>query len=170
MLITKIQEISTKRNILIGLVFTIASLMVIVLTSMTLNGIILDIRFSYSFQEVTELFASLGSEGLLTYSAIHVVDTFFPLANGFTMILAITYLTKNRTEGYLRYLAIIPILTIIFDFAENILIETQIAAYPILSEQVILFAGMMTGIKFICLLSGIFVIIILACMNYLKKK
>jgi hypothetical protein len=99
MFTSKIQEISTKRNVILGLVLSIVSLFGIVAIAVTLNGIILDIRFTYSFEQVTDLFDVLGAEGLQLYSFIHVIDVLYPLASGFTVILAITYLTKNRPEG-----------------------------------------------------------------------
>ncbi|MHA2235541.1 MAG: hypothetical protein ACXABH_09440 [Candidatus Thorarchaeota archaeon] len=169
-MISKIQEISTKRNVFIGIVFTFVSLMGIVLTAITLNGVILDIRFSYSFQQVTDLFTALGSDGLQLYSIIHVIDTFYPLANGFTIIIAFNYLRKDHTGRKNQYFMIVPILGIIFDFVENILIETQIATFPIISEQVIFLASIMTTTKWIFLGCGMFVVIILALANYFRKK
>ncbi|MHA1958611.1 MAG: hypothetical protein ACW99U_00115 [Candidatus Thorarchaeota archaeon] len=170
MFTSKIQEISTKRNVILGLVLSIVCLFGIVAIAVTLNGIILDIRFAYSFEQVTDLFDVLGAEGLQLYSFIHVIDVLYPLASGFTVILAITYLTKNRPEGSFRFLTIIPVLAIIFDLAENILIESQIAAYPVLSELIVSIASLFTGIKWICIMSGLLIIIILVILNSRKKE
>jgi len=140
------------------------------ISQLFLGGNILDTRISYSFEDVTDLFTQLGTEGLQFYSVLHLCDTLFPIAYGITIAFAIGYLSRNIPEEKLQFVMLIPILAIICDFAENILIETQIAAYPILSEQVIVIASIMTSIKWISLIAGIFVIIILACVNYLKEK
>jgi len=53
---------------------------------------ILDIRSSYSFADVSDLFKALGADGIKLYKEILIVDTFYPMVYTSLFILCMVYL------------------------------------------------------------------------------
>jgi hypothetical protein len=127
---------------------------------------ILDLRITYTVAEVNELFLALGPEGLALYSVQLIVDMFFPLMYSLTMTFAMIYLAPDfiKEKKGPRIIIFLPFLGAGLDYLENMLIATQIAAFPNLSQQVILFAGAVTWAKWILM----FIIFILLMLFLVK--
>jgi len=120
-----------------------------------------DTRFTYSITEITDVFNTLGQEGLNVWVWAHMLDFLFPmtymLAMAFGMNLEIRRLKLgSRAE----LLVLIPLLGGFADYVENILVLTQIATYPSLSEPVILIASAITSLKWILLVFGFVIIFV----------
>ncbi|TFF84609.1 hypothetical protein EU524_00805 [Candidatus Thorarchaeota archaeon] len=110
---------------------------------------LLDTRFFYSFEDVIELFDALSAQGLMLYTNQKIVDMVFPL--GYALPLAMIQALINKkafSEGSrASYLVLLPILGMFLDYGENIFIATQIVAYPILSQPVVVAASIATLLK-----------------------
>jgi hypothetical protein len=119
-----------------------------------------DTRFTYTITEITEVFNTLGQAGLNVWVWAHMLDFVFPLTYMFAMAFGLNMEFRRLfpTNSTSKKLVLIPLLAGICDYVENIIILTQIAAYPNLSASVILIASSITSIKWILLVGG-FVII-----------
>ncbi|MFW9976086.1 MAG: hypothetical protein ACFFDQ_12520 [Candidatus Thorarchaeota archaeon] len=133
-----------------------------------------DTRLAYSINEITDAFNTLGQEGLNVWAQAHMLDFLFPLTYMFAMAFGVNLeLRKLYPENLnARKLVLIPLLGGIADYVENILILTQIAAYPNLTEGVIIFASGITTLKWVLLGLGfviIFALIVLAIYRKLQS-
>lgn len=122
---------------------------------------LLDTRLFYTFDEVTVLFGALGQEGFILYTYQKIVDMVFPLGYALPMAMIQALLNKRAfvDDTKAKNLIFLPLLGMLLDYAENILIATQIVSYPALSQPVVLMASIATllkwvalGLSFICLL------------------
>ncbi len=113
----------------------------------------LDIRLSYSMDDVNELFDALGADGRTLYAQMHIVDMIYPLAYSLALVLGIAFfLGKRDAEGSSETPFILfPLVPAVFDYIENILIGTQLASHPALSGAIIGAASAATTVKWITL-------------------
>ncbi len=112
-----------------------------------------DTRLTYSVTEITDVFNTLGQEGLNVWAQVHILDFLFPLTYMFALAFG-TNMELRRlypNNAHARKLVLIPLLAGISDYVENILVLTQIAAYPSLSGPVIMIASAITSLKWILL-------------------
>jgi hypothetical protein len=119
-----------------------------------------DTRISYTINEITEVFNALGQEGLFAWAQAHMLDFVFPLTYTFALSFGINLENRRAFPGNesARKLVIIPLMAGLLDYLENILILTQIASYPSLSEIVILIASIVTSMKWAILMLGFAVV------------
>ena len=130
-----------------------------------------DTRFTYSFTEISYVFNTLGQAGLNVWAQAHLLDFLFPLTYMFAMAFGINLeLRKLYPENSnARKLVLIPLLGGIADYVENILVLTQIATYPTLSEVVIMIASGITTLKWILLGLGFVIIFVLIPVVVYRK-
>jgi hypothetical protein len=166
-LVEFIEKHATRRSILLWflvVVFT-GAVMTLGITPQ-INAIIgnlglLDTRLFYTYGDVATLFGALGPEGLLLYTYQKIVDMVFPLGYGFALAM-LQVMVNRRTfpeHHATGRLAILPLLGMLFDYIENILIWSQILTYPALSNTVIVLASIATilkwsflGLSFACII------------------
>lgn len=121
-----------------------------------------DTRFTYSLNEITAVFNTLGQEGLNVWGQAHMLDFLFPLTYMFAMAFGLNMELRSLfPDSKAKLLVLIPLLAGIADYVENILVLTQIAAYPGLSELVIVIASAVTSLKWILLGVGFVIIFVL---------
>ena len=177
--IAKIERLANQKTLILGLVITIVSLaaMQLLMSEILIltGGLqVMDLRFSYTVDDVGELLTAMGDTGRQLFSHMQIADTFFPLGMLLVMVNAIVSLTSRVfPEGSPhRAVVLIPFIETIFDYFENILNATQVADYPNLSSELITQASIMTSLKwsFVALTIGIIIILaIMAIMNSRRR-
>jgi hypothetical protein len=119
-----------------------------------------DTRFTYTITEITDVFNILGQAGLNVWVWAHMLDFLFPLtymfAMAFGMNMELRRLYPNNVN--VKKLVLIPLLSGLMDYLENLLVLSQIAVYPSFSEPVIVIASAITSLKWILLGFGFIVI------------
>jgi len=156
------QRLSTPRNILILLLITVVFAVLIMgivqpqLLAASGGLPVLDMRFTYTYDEALNLLTQLGEEGRHLYSVMQLLDTVFPAAYGLSMALALGLLTARLFPNSHTHalVLLLPILAALLDYVENILVATQIAAFPDLSASIISVAAIVTALKWTFLSLG----------------
>lgn len=87
----------------------------------------MDGMFVYNPSAIYDTFFAMGDRGRLSYTIFHILDYFFLLSYCLLMIsLTLMFVPKNK-----KLLAIVPpVVTAIFDLAENTLLEILSFLYP----------------------------------------
>lgn len=132
----------------------------------------LDVRSSYTPDEVQELFTEMKEGGREIYHHItSVVDMIYPVAYTMLMISLLVFLVKKiwGPDSSWLYLGLLPLGPMIFDYLENFNTLGLLASFPELSESAVQYGSTVTGIKwgiaFVCL--GL---IVLGLMGWGVKK
>ncbi len=165
-----IEKISRPKHLILGgLVSIIIAIMLGYLTQSMINDVygdfvILDTRLGgYSFTDIQATFDGIGIEGLGVWLQIYALDFLFPFVYSVSMMIGIN-LELNKLEfstKRFRPLVFLPLAAGIMDYIENILLLSQILSYPNLSAFVISIASVVTQLKWVLVLSGFSVIVIL---------
>lgn len=167
-LMNTLKSWSTTRNLILSFV---ASVIVIILLGYGLqvlvynvygNYVMPDTRFGYTFEEIQAVFDGLGAGGLQAWTMVHLLDYIFPLVYSFGIIFAMG-LELKKMDLFEKYNKILffPILGCLADYTENILVQTQVQAYPNLSAAIINLANYVTLTKWALLALSFGVILIL---------
>jgi len=99
----------------------------------------------YSPQYAETLLVSLGSEGRMIYLINQIpLDFIYPGLMGLTGVLFLKLLIKN---GKLQLLILLPILTALFDYLENILIALMLFTFPNFNSTVAASSSIFTILK-----------------------
>ncbi|MBD3158885.1 MAG: hypothetical protein GF309_08870 [Candidatus Lokiarchaeota archaeon] len=153
----------TKRVLVVSfpatVLFSVVMMLVLLPQFLAISGglLPLDLRITYTPNEANTLFSALGEEGIAIYHSIQLFDMGFPIALAITLssTIALTYSSLRPAESKLPLTAFVPFFTAAFDYAENILVWTQLDAYPSTSSQVLLLAGTMSSIKVVLLVISV---------------
>ncbi len=132
----------------------------------------LDIRTSYTKEDVMELFNKLDDEGRKTYEySISVIDMIYPLVYGMLLILLLSKLIKNlfREESNYIYLSLLPILIMIFDYAENTNTLMMLSKYPEISNTSVALGSLFSGLKWYSV-SAILMLLISGFLFWIVKE
>lgn len=132
----------------------------------------LDIRFSYTVDEVINDFEKLGVEGRDLYKFIvGRIDMVYPIIYGLFFILVLAYLLKKVTNPDSKFIliALLPLLGMLFDYLENFNTLSLLNNYPNLSEQGVAWGEQMTRIKHGLLFFSIGCALVLAIVLLIKK-
>jgi len=140
----------------------------------------LDIRKSYTKEDVLDLFLKMGDEGRNTYHfATGVIDMIYPLVYGALLILLLVKLLQYifKKKSWYIYLSLLPILIMIFDYIENINTLLMLSKYPEISNIHVSFGSMVSGIKWylvsvilVILITGFLFLIVKNIVLYLRKN
>lgn len=133
------------------------------------TGGILDFEFFYTSQRAYERLASFGEQGRTAYLHFLMGDLIYPALLGCLLAISIA-LTVRRLNGsrtYWKYLALLPLANMAFDYCENGALISMLAAYPAQLPLLGTFAGVFTVMKnvfgmlaFTTFLSGLVVLVI----------
>ncbi len=159
---------STLRNLVVMILTSFIVVMVMAMLTQTLvydvygDVTMPDTRITYSPNEITDVFNTLGQEGLNVWAQAHMLDFLFPLTYMFAIAFGLNMEIRKLSfdSSNAKKLVLIPLLAGIADYVENILVLTQIAAYPNLSEIVIMIASAITTLKWILLGLGFLIIFV----------
>jgi hypothetical protein len=130
----------------------------------------------YDLNYVNELFTSLGENGRLTYLTNQIpVDMVYPLLFGLSYCLLLGYFLKklNKLNSQYSNLCVIPIITGIADYLENIGIIIMLKSYPELKETSVYTTNIFSVIKSIStsiFFIALIVILIALGIKVLNKK
>jgi hypothetical protein len=172
-----VERHSNRRNLLLGVIASIATIAIMSIATQILvyevygDFTMPDMKFGYTFTDIQTAFNGIGIEGLRVWAIAHSPDFLFPLAYSFSMMFG-TMLELNKVEknsGLLRKTVLIPLAAGIADYIENILILSQIAVFPNLSEIVIAIASVVTLVKWVFLIVGFVVIFSLLILIIYKS-
>ena len=161
-----VERNANSRNLILSILGSIITIAVMSVATQTLvyqvygDFTMPDTRFGYTFTEIQTAFNAIGAEGLRIWAIAHSPDFIFPLTYSFAMMFGIMLELKKveMNSGFLRWTVFIPLIGGIGDYVENILILSQIAVFPNLSELVIAIASVVTLLKWAFLMLGFVVI------------
>ena len=125
--ISKIERLANQKTLILGLVITIVSLAMMQLIMgelLTITGglQVMDLRFSYTMDDVEELLTAMGETGRLLYNQMQIADTFFPLGMLLVIVNVIVSLTSRvfpKGSPY-RVFVLIPFIVLLFSFILDI--------------------------------------------------
>ena len=180
-IMNRIDSISTPRNLVLAIIVSAVSIALMVSLTQTLvydiygEAAMPDLMFGYTYNDIMTTFESLGSDGLNAWLLAHTWDALFPigytlaLVFGMTMLMRNTFPDSERERG----IVLIPIIAAIADYIENILIASQAISYPIVSEQIIAIASVVTVMKWLLLyitFAIVFVLLLIFIFKLIKRK
>ena len=132
----------------------------------------LDSRFSYSYDEVRGAFDKLGVEGRSAYRLVIArVDNFFALFYGPLFILILAWLLKKLTgkDSSWVFLALFPLIGILFEYLENFNTLALLDSYPAISEERVSWGSRKAGLKQIFLMASVLLMPVLGLMLLVKN-
>jgi hypothetical protein len=132
---------------------------------------ILDLRFGYSINDIKNYLEKLGGDGKNYYlNEFHFIDMFYPIIYCAFYLITLGYFIKNIISNGLKYLILLlPIIGMICDYGENILINSFIKNVNNIHDDGVLLANIFTKIKFIAAYGSLILIIVLLIMFIIKK-
>jgi hypothetical protein len=105
----------------------------------------LDLQFGYDLPTVERLFNAYGEQGRKIYVWDLLVDTPFPVLGGLATILFVLAAFPN--PRWQKILVIAPIIFILTDLLENVLILFLIQSHPSISPGLVAFSSFVTQVK-----------------------
>jgi hypothetical protein len=130
----------------------------------------LDLSYYYTAQEAFERIEAFG-EARPFYAMVELTaDLLYPLVYGFFLsVLLVTLYRRGFAAGNrVQMVAFLPLLSTVFDYAENTSIAYMLLIYPAESPLVATWAGFFTLIKWFTLLLTI-IAVLLGFVAYLVK-
>ncbi len=134
---------------------------------------IFDLKPGYNYTYAIKLLETLGMEGRLTYLFPQLIlDMFFPLAYvPFFVLLSGLLLKKNKLYGTaFNYTLLIPVITGLADYGENISSIILINSFPDISVSLVEFASACTIVKSIGLVLSIFMLMLYGVLTFCRKN
>lgn len=129
----------------------------------------LDLRISYTPEEVNSMFERLGHEGRDVYKfVVGRIDMIYPVIYGLLFILVLAYLLKKLNNPGSKFILIawLPIAGVLFDYLENFNTLKLLAQFPDLSVQSVSWGEQMTRAKhgFLFLSVGLVIFFMIALL------
>ena len=134
---------------------------------------ILDMRMSYTPEEVYQLFLALGIAGRQAYRTLHLVpDMLFPIS--YALLFAFTgawFLVRLLPlEHPLQWLILTPLISGLADILENLSLVVSGLAYPNRMDWLVHVASLLTKIKFGLMPVGAVFLIIITVVWFIRKR
>jgi hypothetical protein len=137
------------------------------------NNAILDLRFyGYNAEDAKKFLTEINETGRNYYiNQFHVIDTFYPIIYCIFYVTILSYLIKKcfPKNKKLKILLVLPIVGMICDFIENILINHIIKNYDNSLENIVNISSTFTIIKFIMVYTSLALSIIFLMIIVIKK-
>lgn len=131
---------------------------------------LLDMRFHYSSETVSQTFNQIGEGGRAAYQKLLVLDFFFILFLLITMITISSAVPLSLQSKSILY--IVCGLRALFDILENILLLNMLGQYPVFNQTIAKMCSWITTLKFSMLFIWLIVIAFQASMlgiNLIKR-
>jgi hypothetical protein len=165
-----------KVAILFSLTSVVLGIMMLVTVPKTMayaNGLeLLDLMpGGYDMVYVTNLLTTLGEKGRTVYLHYQIpVDMVYPFLFGISNCLLLTFLLKklDKYNTAFFYLCLLPIVTGIADYLENIGIISMLTNYPYLSDSTVVMTNLCTITKGIA--GAVYFLSLLAVLILFKIK
>ena len=141
------------------------------LLKITGGASILDLEFGYSQEEAYQMLTALGTAGRSFYlMKISPLDFLFPFTYMLCFAGWIALLIKQVTHrDRYKYLLLIPVLTMLFDWMENVNIIVMLNGYPDLPAGAVFSASISGMLKTVFTIGNIIVMSVLFIIFSLKK-
>lgn len=124
---------------------TTAAFLFLVFPNLPINGVLLDLKPGYSFDEAMAAMEGYGPHGRRVHAwSSMVLDTIFPLAYA-TLFAGLIH--RFRLTGGTWWLAFVPVSAGIWDILENIQIAAMLISYPDVAPSQVAWASTFTTIK-----------------------
>lgn len=106
----------------------------------------LDLRFFYGPSAVEEVLTEFGADGRVAYlRSLLIADLLWPLVYGTTLALSIAW----GLGGQRRALVAVPVVAVVLDYAENLLVSASIGAHPGVPGWLAVLASGASGLKWV---------------------
>ncbi len=92
-----------------------------------LDGLLIDLQFSYDHAALMAILTDIGAKGRATYLWANLVDMVFPVFYGGFFA---GFLYRFRAREGLWVLALVPIVLAVVDWGENLQIRAMLLAFP----------------------------------------
>jgi len=132
---------------------------------------ILDFEFGFTYEVAQEILTALGDEGRAFYlRSLILLDTPFPITVMLALVSYISLLLKHTSvKKMIRYLLIIPVLFMLFDYIENIGIIIMLINHPNLPRWAVMMSSISGMLKYIS--SAVSVVAVVALfVVFLRSK
>ena len=145
---------SKKSQIVIFILLNICGLIFIFLPHNIFANMI-DLKLCYGIQDVYDSFNAMGEEGRVIniYSTL-ILDTVYPIL--YVSLILGAYVKLFSKNGYIL---LIPFLTGLFDFSENIQSVIMNLNYSSLDESQVIFASLTTSLKWLFVVLMILILV-----------
>ena len=134
---------------------------------------ILDMRMSYTPEEVYQLFSGLGIAGRQAYRTLHLVpDMLFPISYAFLFAFTGAWFLVRLLplEHPLQWLILTPLISGLADILENLSLVVSGLAYPNRMDWLVHVASLLTKIKFGLMPVGAVFLIIITVVWFIRKR
>jgi hypothetical protein len=134
---------------------------------------ILDMRMSYTPEEVYQLFSALGIAGRQAYRTLHLVpDILFPISYALLFAFTVAWFLVRLLplEHPLQWLILIPLISGLADILENLSLVVSGLVYPNRMDWLAQVASLLTKIKFGLMPIGLVFLIIIVVMWFVRKR
>jgi len=131
-----------------------------------------DLSFVYAPSDLYRMAEEYGAAGRAAYiRARFTFDLAFPFVYGLFLISAIGWLVKKigKTDGWLNYAPLLPVLAIIFDLIENAGAAVVVGRYPLFSPFAAGAAAVATPIKWICVGGSFLLLLVLLLFLFIRR-
>lgn len=122
---------------------------------------ILDMFLFYTPDKVYDQLVLLGEAGRSAYLTVNAIDFIFPLTYalflGISMTMSHTFLYPPESKKHL--LVLLPLLTLLADYGENIAIRAILLNYPARLMEAALAASILTPIKYVFFVASALIIV-----------
>jgi len=126
---------------------------------------VLDMKLYYDYNIVNEYFTTYTPTDRKAYFLMQMIDLFYPLVYG-SLILALLFRFYREKK---KILLIMPVLAVVFDYFENILLIYTNLHYPAVNKEIIFVASIFTLIKWIFIIFSL-IFILKAISSYALQK
>ena len=134
---------------------------------------ILDMRMSYTPEEVYQLFSALGIAGRQAYRTLHLVpDMLFPISYALLFAFTVAWFLVRLLplEHPLQWLILTPLISGLADILENLSLVVSSLMYPNRVDWLVQFASLLTKIKFGLMPVGAVFLIIITVIWFIRKR
>jgi hypothetical protein len=134
---------------------------------------ILDMRMSYTPEEVYQLFSALGIAGRQAYRTLHLVpDILFPISYALLFAFTVAWFLVRLLplEHPLQWLILTPLISGLADILENLSLVVSGLVYPNRMDWLAQVASLLTKIKFGLMPIGLVFLIIIVVMWFVRKR
>lgn len=142
------------------------------LLNITGGANILDFEFGYNQVEAYQMLTALGTDGRSFYlTKILPLDFPFPFVYSLCFAGWIALLIKRTTNrDYNKFLLLLPVFTMLFDWIENVGVISMLNSYPNLSGWAVSLASVAGMLKTVFTIGNIVVIGLLFIIFLIKRR
>ncbi|MBK9272338.1 MAG: hypothetical protein IPM48_12155 [Saprospiraceae bacterium] len=109
---------------------------------------VIDLTFGYSPQRALDMVAAYGDEGRAFYARTeYTADLVYPLVYAFLFSIVFVLLYRNSAQPWM---ILLPFLTLLLDYSENVFIVSLLTNYPLQSMQSAIFCEIFKLLKWVC--------------------